>query len=128
MIGSVPARGFHPVPEARRPLADYVKIATLPQLPPGSALEVEYSGRIVALFRDESGVIRALDGICPHQGGPLASGHVGLGVVTCPWHGWSFDLETGCSRLNPRIVVPTFPVRVEDDAILVRLPASAGVE
>ena len=47
----------------------FVKMATLDELPPGGSKEVEHGGRIYALFNVD-GVISAIDGICPHQGGP----------------------------------------------------------
>ena len=51
----------------------FVKLATLSELPEGSAAEVEFEGRVYALY-NINGVISAIDGICPHQGGPLAEG------------------------------------------------------
>ena len=48
----------------------FVKMATVEELPPGAAKEVEFEGRVYALFNAE-GTITAIDGICPHQGGPL---------------------------------------------------------
>ena len=47
-----------------------------------------------ALFNVD-GTFYALDGVCPHQGGPLGSGEVHNCIVTCPWHGWQFDVRTG---------------------------------
>jgi len=76
--------------------------------------------RIVALFNVE-GTLFALDGVCPHQGGPLGKGTLSESIVTCPWHGWQFDVRTGKHQLNARIVQPTLPVRVEGEAILLDL-------
>ena len=76
--------------------------------------------RIVALFHLENGVF-ALDGICPHQGGPLAQGDVCDGVVTCPWHGWQFDVRTGQHQANPNLCHTQLPVRVESDVVFVDL-------
>lgn len=39
--------------------------------------------------------VYALDGVCPHRGGPLDEGSLENGCVVCPWHGWRFDLKTG---------------------------------
>ncbi len=63
----------------------------------------------------------ALDGVCPHQGGPLGKGTLEGCTVTCPWHGWQFDVATGQHQLNARIVQQRFDVRVEGDWILVDL-------
>ena len=102
-------------------MARFVRLASRADLPPGSAREVEYQGRIYALF-NQDGVISALDGICPHQGGPLAEGVVQGTQVTCPWHGWQFDLHTGRSGFGRGLTQPCFAVRVEGDEILVAVP------
>ena len=44
---------------------------------------------------------RAVDGACPHEGGPLADGLVADRCVTCPLHGWRFDLRTGARGERP---------------------------
>ena len=96
----------------------FVKMATLDELPPGAAKEVEHDGRIYALF-NVGGSISAIDGICPHQGGPLAEGRVEGTLVTCPWHGWQFDVRTGTMPIGPRIKQAVYEVKVEDQDILV---------
>jgi nitrite reductase (NADH) small subunit len=96
----------------------FVKMATLAEIPPGTAREVEHSGRIYALFNVD-GVLSALDGICPHHGGPLAAGQVEGTCVTCPWHGWQFDVRTGQTPLNGRLRQPAFAVKVEGNDVLV---------
>jgi nitrite reductase/ring-hydroxylating ferredoxin subunit len=98
----------------------FVKMATLGELPPGSAREVEYEGRIYALF-NVGGVISAIDGICPHQGGPLADGFVEGTIVTCPWHGWQFDIRTGKTPMGPRVTQPVYQVKVEGEDVLVEV-------
>lgn len=45
----------------------------------------------------------AVNSICPHMGGPLSCGKIEGGKIHCPWHEWSFDLETGCSANGHRI-------------------------
>jgi nitrite reductase (NADH) small subunit len=101
-------------------MAGFVKMATLDELPPGGAKEVEHEGRIVAIFNVD-GVISAIDGICPHHGGPLADGPIEGTCVTCPWHGWQFDVRTGKSSINARTKVDVFVVKVEGDDILVQV-------
>jgi nitrite reductase/ring-hydroxylating ferredoxin subunit len=99
----------------------FVKLLELSELPPGSAKEVEYEGRIYALFHQD-GRITALDGICAHQGGPLAEGEVRGTIVTCPWHGWQFDIRTGQSPLYSRVRQTVYEVRVEGEDVLVAVP------
>lgn len=102
-------------------MSQFVKVATLSDLPEGSSLEVEHQGRVYALFHS-GGVISAIDGICPHQGGPLADGPVEGTLVTCPWHGWQFDIRTGDSPLNAKLRQPCFEVKVDGQDILVAVP------
>lgn len=102
-------------------MAAFVKLATLDELPPGGSLEIEHEGRIVALF-NVGGTIAAIDGLCPHQGGPLADGAVEGTSVTCPWHGWSFSLLNGSSPMGPRIKVDVFEVKLDGPDILVAVP------
>src|SRR4051812_27455134 len=82
--------------QERPGMAGFVRLASLEDLPPGGSLEVEHEGHIYALFNVD-GVISAIDGICAHQGGPLADGPLRGTMVTCPWHGWQFDIRTGCT-------------------------------
>jgi nitrite reductase/ring-hydroxylating ferredoxin subunit len=99
----------------------YVKMATMDELPEGAAKEVEHDGRIYALF-NVGGQISAIDGICPHQGGPLADGAVEGSCVTCPWHGWQFDIRTGKTPLGARIKQAVYDVKVEGQDVLVDTP------
>ena len=74
--------------------------------------------RIVAVFNVD-GTFYALDGICPHQGGPLGKGSLCGSIVTCPWHGFQFDVTTGQHQTSQSLVHPRFPVKVEADAVWV---------
>jgi nitrite reductase/ring-hydroxylating ferredoxin subunit len=99
-------------------MANFVKLATLDELPPGKSKEVEHEGRIFALFNVD-GEISAIDGLCPHQGGPLADGPMDGSWVSCPWHGWEFCVRDGKSTLNSKLKQPVFKVKVEGQDILV---------
>jgi len=96
----------------------WIAVATLSECPPGTALEVVAGERIVAVFNVE-GTIYAVDGVCPHQGGPLGKGTLTGNVVTCPWHGWQFNVCTGQHELNAKIALGLLPVRVERETILI---------
>ena len=73
---------------------------------------VVVDGRRLAVFRTRDG-FRALEGACPHQGGPLTDGIVADRCVTCPLHGWRFDLETGRAT-NADARVRTYAVEERD--------------
>ncbi len=101
-------------------MSAWTRVARLDECPPGTAVERTACDRVLALFNVE-GTVYALDGVCPHQGGPLGQGELCGSIVTCPWHGWQFDVTSGQHQLNPRIAQPRYDVRVEDDWILVDL-------
>lgn len=86
----------------------------------GEGKTFEVSGKKIALFR-ESGKFFAIDNTCPHMGGPLGEGLLEGGTVTCPWHGWQFDIKAGRSPVMPSACVATYPVSVKDGAVFVDL-------
>ena len=82
---------------------------------------VTVNGRHVALFRlgDE---FYAIDNLCLHRAGPLCEGQIdSSGVVTCPWHGWSYEIKTGTLVQDPRVGVSKHDVSIEDGLVSVRL-------
>jgi nitrite reductase (NADH) small subunit len=99
-----------------------VRVASVAEIPVGSALEVVAFDRVVAIYHTEQGFF-ALDGVCPHAGGPLAQGQVLDGEVACPWHGWRYELATGRNCVNPAIQARSFAVRVEGEDVLLDPPA-----
>jgi nitrite reductase (NADH) small subunit len=106
-------------------MEDWIRLASVSDCPPGKAIECVAADRIVALF-NVNGRFFALDGICPHQGGPLGKGVLIGCLVTCPWHGWQFDVTTGQHQTSQSLVHPQFEVRVAEEAVWVRMPPAAG--
>jgi nitrite reductase (NADH) small subunit len=103
-------------------MARWVKVARIEDVPAGSAGEFVAEDRLVALYHIDDDLY-ALDGICPHQGGPLGQGQVSGYVVTCPWHGWQYDVRTGQHQSIQSLVHRSFPVKVEEGDIYVDLDA-----
>jgi nitrite reductase (NADH) small subunit len=101
-------------------MADWIRIGSLTQCPPGTAQEYVARDRMVAVFNVD-GILHALDGVCPHQGGPLGKGTLEGDIVTCPWHGWQFNVCTGQHQLAESVRHPTIPIRVDDGEIYVQL-------
>lgn len=98
----------------------WVRVARVEDCLPGSGRELVVDDRIVALY-NVGGEFFALDGVCPHQGGPLGKGCLAGAIVTCPWHGWQFDVGTGQHQLSKTIVQPRLDVRVEAGDVLIRI-------
>ena len=101
-------------------MANWKPVARVADCPPGSVQELVVEDRIVALYNVD-GTLFALDGVCPHQGGPLGKGALEGCLVTCPWHGWQFDVTDGRHQPTGRIVQPRFDVRTDGDWVLIDL-------
>lgn len=113
-------------------------VAKLDDLPPGSRVIVEIAGREIGVL-NVSGELYAIRNRCPHQGGPLCSGHVLQAVsstapgeyrldparhmMRCPWHQWEFDLRTGQSWFDPQKVrVKAYEANVVSGTSLLSCP------
>ncbi len=99
----------------------WIKLAEVDQVAEGTGLEVEHEGRIFAIFR-LAGEFRAIDGMCAHQCGPLADGPVEGSTVTCPWHGWRFDVRDGRCLTGRAPAQRVFDVRIDGRDVLVDVP------
>ena len=97
-------------------MAERILLANTDDCPPGSAIEVTINKHVIAIFNVD-GEFVALDGICPHQGGPLGKGELCDGIVTCPWHQWRFDVKSGHCLLSSAIQQPQIELQIEDGHI-----------
>ncbi len=96
------------------------KVAKTTDLVPGSARVVEAGGRTLALVNHE-GRFYALDNTCLHRGGPVGEGFMDGNKLTCPWHGWQYDVTSGQCANNPSARLACFPTKVEGDDVLVEV-------
>ena len=101
-------------------MPDFVRVASVDEVPEGTGKAVEANGQPVALF-NVGGDFHALDGVCPHQGGPLGEGYLKGTVVTCPLHFWQFDVVKGHAPDFPDARITKFRVKVEAGQILVEI-------
>jgi len=101
-------------------MAEFVRVAKVSEMPPGTAKVVVVLGHPVALFNVE-GSFHAVSNVCLHRGGPIGEGTLDGPVVTCPLHGWEYDVRTGKNVANPAARLPTYTVQVQGDDVLVGL-------
>ena len=98
-------------------MADVTKVASKKDLPPGKAMGVIVGTRRIALF-NVGGSFYAIDDECTHAGGNLSEGAIEGTVVTCPWHGATFDVTNGTVLSAPAFEgVKSYKVLVEGDDI-----------
>ena len=82
------------------------------------------NGERIAIFRHAKG-ISAVDAVCSHQNGPLGEGCIIGGLVTCPWHGFQFDPETGEAPAPFTDKVQTHAVKIENGNVWVNAEPDA---
>lgn len=105
---------------------EFVEACLLEEIPEKRACIRTISGERVAIFKYD-GKISAVSNVCQHQNGPLGEGRIIDGCITCPWHGFQYQPETGASPPPFTEKVPTFNVKTADGKVFVhRKPNKAG--
>ena len=108
-------------------MTEFTTVAKVSDIPPGEGKAVEFNDQLVAVF-NQNGTYYAIDDMCPHMGASLAAGHFEDGIVTCPWHAWSFRVTDGAWCDNPRVKTDVFQVRVVEDEIQLGLLADESTD
>jgi nitrite reductase (NADH) small subunit len=96
----------------------FVRAAKTDEIPAGTIREFQLDGTTIALA-NVAGKFYAINNTCMHRGGPLGQGVLAEKVVTCPWHGWEYDVTTGKITQNPAVGVDCYRVEVRGQDIFV---------
>lgn len=83
-------------------------------------LEVRVAGTSLCLVM-ANGVFYAVDNDCPHAHSPLSEGEVDGDTLTCPLHGWQFELKTGRCAVSEQFTLKRYDVRAQSGSIYVAL-------
>ena len=101
-------------------MEEFVKVASLDELPPGRMMAVRVGDEEVALY-NVGGAVCATRDVCTHQSYPLSKGELRGRVVTCALHQWRYDVTTGELLGQPELHLRRYEVRVDGRDVLVRL-------
>jgi nitrite reductase (NADH) small subunit len=96
----------------------FVLAAKISDVPAGAVHEFQVAGKPLALA-NVAGKLFAINNTCLHRGGPLGQGSLQGSIVTCPWHGWEYDVTTGKLLQNPSMGVACYPTEVRGEEIFV---------
>ena len=96
------------------------KVAKVTDIADGAGQVLDISGESIALFHVK-GKFYAMANHCPHRGGPLADGHVEDGQVTCPWHGWQFDVKSGECQTMPGSKQKCYTTKIENGEVFIEI-------
>lgn len=102
------------------PPAGYEVVLHKDALEPGKIIEVIIGGTAIAVARVGNEYF-AISNKCPHADGPLGEGTLDGHIVSCPYHGWTFDVRDGACKTNPYALVPSYPVQVVGSAVCVKM-------
>lgn len=96
----------------------FLRTARKDEIPAGTIREFSLEGRSIALA-NVGGKFFAISNTCLHRAGPLAEGSLQGNIVTCPWHGWQYDVTNGKLTMNPAVAVACYPIEVRGEDIFV---------
>lgn len=96
----------------------FVIAAKIADMPVGAVHEFQVSGKAVALANVD-GKFFAINNTCLHRGGPLGEGSLQDKIVTCPWHGWEYDVTTGKLLQNSSMGVACYATEVRGEEVFV---------
>jgi nitrite reductase/ring-hydroxylating ferredoxin subunit len=103
-------------------MGKFTKVLDKKALPAGRATAIELAGKKIAIF-NVNDKYYAIDDECTHAGGSLSEGEIDGVVVTCPWHGATFDVATGEVLSAPAFErVNSYKVQVVGEEIQIEEP------
>ena len=92
------------------------KIAKTSDIGEGAGKTFTIEGQTIAVF-NKGGEIFAIEDTCKHKGGSLGEGELNGDTITCPLHGWQYNITNGECLMNPQVKMKSFPVKVENGEI-----------
>jgi len=98
-----------------------IALCTTDEIPEGEMRQFELDGGYLLLCHAGS-EIHAVDGTCPHRGAQLVQGQLEGTSVTCPWHDWEFNVQSGCGITNPNSHLKKFEVSVREGIVYLIRP------
>ena len=100
--------------------SQFRSVARVNEIPPGTIAALQVDGEDIAVA-NVGGEFFATQGHCLHLQGPLGEGRLEGPVLSCPWHGWQYDVRTGENEFDRAIQLQTYAVKVEDGEVKVSL-------
>lgn len=106
--------------ELQEGMSDWIEVAQVDDIPVGEGREIVADDRILALYHLPDGWY-AIEGTCPHHGGPLGQGTISGDCVVCPWHGLEVNVRTGEYHLGNPACLSTYRCRAENGRVYLNI-------
>ena len=101
-------------------MGEWIRVANADELGAGNGIVVEVNDKCLAVFNVD-GAFHVTDNTCLHRGGPLGEGDLEGETVTCPWHGWEYNVKTGHCANNPSSNIKVYQMIVEEGEVKIEL-------
>jgi nitrite reductase (NADH) small subunit len=101
-------------------MGEWIRVANTDEVGAGNGIVVEVKDKCLAVFNVD-GALHVTDNTCLHRGGPLGEGDLEGETVTCPWHGWEYNVKTGHCANNPSSNIKTYQTIVEEGEVKIEL-------
>jgi 3-phenylpropionate/trans-cinnamate dioxygenase ferredoxin component len=102
-----------------------VIVASVAEIPDGNRKIVQLDGLSIGVFHHE-GAWYAIQNRCLHRGGPVATGSLAGNVLTCPWHGFQYDITNGQLLVDPSARLTEYAIVVQDDQVHLQVPVQGA--
>jgi nitrite reductase (NADH) small subunit len=102
-------------------MSEFVRLCSQGELPATGKVREFMVGDRAICVANVDGAICVLDGLCPHEGGPLGEGSIEGGKLVCPWHAYAFDVRTGATDEDPDVNAEVLEAKVENGELQVKL-------
>ncbi len=97
-----------------------VRVCTVRELAEGESRTIKVLARRVAVFHI-AGTFYGLEADCKHMKASIAHGTISGTTITCPAHGWQYDIPTGTCLTESWASLKTYPVIIEDESLFVEI-------
>jgi len=97
-----------------------VVVGRVDEIPEGERKVVQVNELSIGVFHHE-GNWYALRNSCLHRGGPVCTGSLENEILTCPWHGYTYELKTGTLTLDRTAALESYPIEIVDGEIHLRI-------
>ncbi len=128
MVSKLAAHAFeHEFAPGEATQASAVHVAMEEEIPEGARKIVKVGNLSIGVFHYD-GEWYAIGNNCVHRGGPIATGDLENGTITCPWHGYEYNIKTGELLADPKARLPVYQVVVHAGEVSVMIPEDMNGE
>ncbi|SYZ72504.1 hypothetical protein TRIP_C20619 [Candidatus Zixiibacteriota bacterium] len=98
--------------------ARWIKVAPVAEMTPGKRKQIKILTKAVVVFNID-GQLRAFDGLCRHMKAPLIQGSLKDNILTCYWHGWRFNIDSGECLTEKWAALRFLDIKIEEGWVMV---------